>query len=418
MTSGTVYVVGAGLAGLSAAVALSARGARVCLIEGAGQAGGRCRSYFDSTLGQVIDNGNHLVLSGNHATHEYLGVIGATERLAGPSVARFSFADVKTGDRWTIAPNEGPLAWWVLMTDRRVPGSSISEYLSIAKLLMPPKGKRIDEVIACKGPLWDKLLAPFLLAALNTEPEAASAELAGAIIRETLARGGHAYRPRIATPTLGAAFIEPALEYLKNNGTEIRFGQRLRTIAFDGNRIASLDFTGETLTIAPDDRVVLAVPAWAARDLIPGVAAPTEFRAIVNAHFAVPAPDGAAAMTGVIGGTAEWVFAFPDRISVTVSGADAIVDQDRESLAQTLWRDVAAVHGLGAELPPWQIVKERRATFAATPEQAAQRAGATTRWRNLILAGDWTDTGLPATIEGAIRSGHRAAQLARAAASV
>jgi len=418
MTSGTVYVVGAGLAGLSTAVRLAGKGARTVLIEGTGQAGGRCRSYFDSTLEQVIDNGNHLVLSGNHATHAYLRAIGAADRLAGPARARFDFCDVRSGARWTIAPNEGPLPWWVLVKARRVPGSSLGEYLALAKLLAPPRGKRIDEVIACKGPLWEKLLHPFLLAALNTEPETASAALAAAVIRETLAKGGRAYRPRIASPTLGAAFIEPALDHLKRNGVDIRSGQRLRSIGFEGDRATALDFADGPLALAPADRVVLATPAWVTQDLVPGVAVPTEFRSIVNAHFAVPAPAGAAPMTGVIGGTAEWVFAFHDRISVTVSGADAIVDRDRETLAKTLWRDVAAVHGLSQNLPPWQIVKERRATFAATPEHAARRAKPQTRWTNLILAGDWTDTGLPATIEGAVRSGRRAAELALAAASV
>jgi hypothetical protein len=116
-------------------------------------------------------------------------------------------------------------------------------------------------------------------------------------------------------------------------------------------------------------------------------------------------------MTGVIGGTAEWVFAFDDRLSVTVSGANRLVDEDREALAARLWADVAAVHRLGSDLPPWQIVKERRATFAATPAQNARRPGPRTAWRNLVLAGDWTATGLPATIEGAVRSGHRAASL-------
>jgi uncharacterized protein with NAD-binding domain and iron-sulfur cluster len=70
------------------------------------------------------------------------------------------------------------------------------------------------------------------------------------------------------------------------------------------------------------------------------------------------------------------------------------------------------------ELPPWQIVKEKRATFAATVEQANKRAPARTAWANLFLAGDWTDTGLPATIEGAVRSGHKAAELALARAAV
>ncbi len=123
-------------------------------------------------------------------------------------------------------------------------------------------------------------------------------------------------------------------------------------------------------------------------------------------------------MLGVIGGLVQWIFPFSDRISITVSGADAIVDDDRESLARRFWADVAKVLHMPPDLPPWQVVKERRATFAATPEQAARRPGPVTRWRNLLLAGDWTATGLPATIEGAIRSGQKAAALALARAAV
>jgi len=117
-------------------------------------------------------------------------------------------------------------------------------------------------------------------------------------------------------------------------------------------------------------------------------------------------------MLGVIGGTAEWIFTFPDRISVTVSGADAIVDEDREVLATRIWSDVAKALGLSAPMPIWQIVKEKRATFAATPTQDGKRPAAKTGWPNLFLAGDWTQTGLPATIEGALRSGETAAALA------
>jgi squalene-associated FAD-dependent desaturase len=412
MNQGRVFVVGAGLAGLAASVALANGGAAVTLIEGAGQAGGRCRSYVDPVLHRMIDNGNHLILSGNHATRAYLSTIGAADRLTGPGEARFDFVDVESGARWTVAPNASAFAWWVLSQRRRVPDTRVTDYLAIAALLRPNRNKRIDQVIDCSGVLWKRLLRPLLLAALNTEPETASAELAGAVLRETLAKGGRAYRPRIASPTLAAAFVDPALEYLKSRGAEARFGSRLRSIGFTDNRVTSLDFADGPIAIPPEDRIVLAVPAWVAADLLPGVSAPTEFRAIVNAHFDVAAPARAPQMVGVIGGTAEWVFGFADRISVTVSGADAIVDRDREELAKLLWRDVAAVHRLPADLPPWQIVKERRATFAATPDQARRRAGATTPWQNLFLAGDWTDTGLPATIEGAVRSGNRAAELA------
>ncbi|HEX3652268.1 MAG TPA: hydroxysqualene dehydroxylase HpnE [Rhizomicrobium sp.] len=412
MSSGTVYVVGAGISGLAAGVALASRGARVVLIEGAGQAGGRCRSYVDPVLNQTIDNGNHLILSGNHATFAYLRTIGSADRLAGPERACFAFVDVRSGARWTVSPNEGTIPWWVFSDSRRVPGTSLGEYLTIAKLLGASSSRRIGEVIRCDGALWERLLRPLLLAALNTEPEAACAGLAAAVLRETLMKGGRAYRPRIASPHLGSTFIDPALDYLKKKGAEVRFGSRLRHVEVAGKRATMLEVADGSITLGDNDRVVLATPAWVTGDLLPDVVAPTEFRSIVNAHFAIARPANAPLMIGLIGGVAEWVFAFPDRVSVTVSGADAIVDRDREDLARTLWRDVAAAHGLGPELPAWQIVKERRATFAATPEQAKRRPKAETRWSNLFLAGDWTDTALPATIEGAVRSGNRAAELA------
>jgi hypothetical protein len=130
----------------------------------------------------------------------------------------------------------------------------------------------------------------------------------------------------------------------------------------------------------------------------------------VNAHFRIAPPAGQAPITGVVNGTVEWVFCFPQRISITISAADRLLDVARETLAARLWREVAAVTGLKDALPPWQIIKERRATFAALPSENARRPPCATQWNNLMLAGDWTQTGLPATIEGAIRSGNRAAE--------
>jgi len=408
----TVHVIGAGLAGLSAATALGQRGVRVALYEAAPQAGGRCRSYFDPTLGQVIDNGNHFVLTGNHATMNYLRRTGAEDRLIGPDKARTSFVDIRTGSRWTIAPNDGPLPLWLFDPARRVPGTRPADYLEIFKLLFARSDQRIDDVLSCKGALWDLLLQPFFLGALNTQPEGASASLAGALVRETFARGGRAYRTRVAHPTLGAAFVEPALTHLAEHGATVAFGQRLRRIVFDGVRVCALEFPERTVAVPERDAVILAVPPWVAQELLPGIDAPDAFSAIVNAHFKIAPPADTPSMLGVIGGTVEWIFPFTDRISTTISGANRLVDMEREALAALLWRDVAAALKLPAELPPWQIVKEKRATFAATPEQAAKRPPARTRWKNLILAGDWTATGLPATIEGAIRSGETASGLA------
>jgi len=172
-----------------------------------------------------------------------------------------------------------------------------------------------------------------------------------------------------------------------------------------------LDFGGDSIAVNTDDAVILAVPPYAAAPLVNGLEVPTEFRAIVNAHFRIDPPPDAPAILGVLGGTVEWIFAFPGRLSVTISAGDRLIDSPREELAKTIWSEVASITGLPAALPPWQIVRERRATFAATVAQDAKRPPAQTQWRNLVLAGDWTQTGLPATIEGAIRSGNRAADI-------
>jgi squalene-associated FAD-dependent desaturase len=406
------YVIGAGLAGLSAATILAARGMVVEVIEAAGQAGGRCRSYFDAAIGGVIDNGNHLVLSGNRAINDYLKRIGAQDALAGPPHAEFPFVDLASGKRWTLKPDEGALPLWVFREGRRVPGTHALDYAAYAPLIWANRSKTIGETVPAKGALWERLMHPFLVAALNTEPEGGSAALAGAVLRETLAKGGRFYRPRIAHPTLAAAFIDPALAFLDIRRARVRLSSRLKAITFDRQSVAALETADATIPVGPQDAVVLAVPPWVAKDLVPGLSVPTEFRAIVNAHFKLPAPPGAPAILGVIGGTAEWVFCFQDRISVTVSAAEAIVDRDREDLARLLWSDVVRALDMVAELPAWQIVKEKRATFAATPAQDALRPAAATGWRNLVLAGDWTQTGLPATIEGAVRSGETAAALA------
>ena len=128
---------------------------------------------------------------------------------------------------------------------------------------------------------------------------------------------------------------------------------------------------------------------------MPGLTVPDRFHAIVNGHFAVAPPPGTPMILGVLGGTVEWIFAFEDRISVTISCADELAAEAREPLAARLWADVAKALNLPPELPRWQIVKEQRATFSATPEQDARRPQAPTRWPNLVLAGDWTATGLP-----------------------
>jgi hypothetical protein len=201
------------------------------------------------------------------------------------------------------------------------------------------------------------------------------------------------------------------MRFLARHGVPVRFGRLLRALELQQDRVAGLDFGEERIALDAADGLILAVPPVVAGELVPGLAVPREYRAIVNAHFRIEAPPALAPMTGIINGLSEWLFVFPGRLAVTISAADRLLEVPREELAQTIWGEIAAVAALPKPLPPWQIVRERRATFAATPAENARRPAAETRWRNLVLAGDWIRTGLPATIEGAIRSGNRAADL-------
>ena len=386
----------------------------MALYEAAPQAGGRCRSYFDEVLGCRIDNGNHLLMSGNHAALAYLKTIGAAGSLVGPGRARFPFIDLGTGERWVLAPNRGPLPYWLLDPTRRVPGSNLADYLGGIRIARAGPDDLVADLVGGNGALYRRFWQPLAVAALNTEAEAGAACLLWPVLKETFFRGAAYCRPLVARDGLSESFVDPALAWLALRGGRLLTGSRVRAIGFAGERAASLEFDGQTVALEPDDAIVIAVPPATAAALLPGLTVPNEYRAIVNGHFRLDTMLAVedVRILGVIGGTAEWLFQRRDLASVTVSAATRLVDDEAETIACRLWADVAAALDLPRDkLPPWRIVKEKRASFAQSPAQLRRRPPALTRWHNLVLAGDWTDTGLPATIEGAIRSGATAARL-------
>jgi hydroxysqualene dehydroxylase len=379
--------------------------------EATQQTGGRCRSYFDAATNLTIDNGNHLLLSGNSHARAYARSIGTEAGLVGPARAQFPFVDLSTGRRWQLDLGDGRLPLWLFDKARRVPDTGLFDYLALMPLIWAKPDSLVGKTIPCEGTLYQRLVQPLLLAALNVDPPEGSAGLAGAIVRETLLAGGQACRPLIAREGLSAVLVEPALKLLQQKGASVRLGHELRGLAVSGGGVSELNFGDDTIALSPEDAVVMAVPPRPAASLLPGLKTPTKFRAIVDAHFRYDPPRDMPPIIGVVGGLVEWLFSFPQRLSITISNADRLVDMPREELAQALWRDICKAADISAQLPPWQIVRERRATFEATPEQNALRPGASTAHKNLFLAGDWTDTGLPATIEGSVRSGDRAADL-------
>jgi len=214
---------------------------------------------------------------------------------------------------------------------------------------------------------------------------------------------------------------------LQRLGVTIRTGCRVAGLEPAGTRVGRLMLPEGPLVLEPADSVILAVPAQSAPGVaaavLPDLSAPTEFESILNLHYRADVEGrltgdiARARFAGLVGGIAEWVFIKPGIVSVTVSAANHLSERSSDELAAIVWREIRTLlapsltgEALPDAPPAHRVVREKRATFAATPAQERLRPQSRTRIANLALAGDWTATGLPATIEGAMRSGLAAAR--------
>lgn len=416
---GRVHIIGAGLAGLAAAVRLTKDGVPVTLYEGAGQAGGRCRSFYDKHLERDIDNGNHLIMSGNKSALAYLDRIGSPKPLIWPEGADYPFVDVRSKTQWTIRINDGIIPKWIFSDETRVPNTGIIDYMKAARIAIAGEDKTVADVVDEKSPLFENFWEPLTLAVLNTTPARGSAQLLWSVIRETFLLGGAASTPLVARAGLGPAFVDPAVQFIENNGGVLRFNARLRHAWMEGGAVQSLNFADESITLEEGDQVIFAMPPTRLKQIMPDIDPPTDDASILNVHFRLAAPyknrrATDSAFIALVGSLAQWVFIREDVVSVTTSAADALGadDMPNDTVVAQIWNEVRIALGLDDEdYERVRVIREKRATPDQSPAGVRKRLKAETQYRNLFLAGDHTNTGVPATIEGSIRSGDRAAAL-------
>jgi len=400
-----VHVVGAGVAGLAAAVRVAAGGREVRLYEGAPQAGGRCRTVSPPD-GFAHDNGTHVLLTANPRALRFLGAVGARDRWVEPEPEGLPIFDARTGRLRRV----GLSPWSWLSPARRPEGLGLADLPRLIRLALPLPDRPNGAVVGDR-PNRDTLIEPLTVAVLNTPVEAASARRLGRALRR-LIRPGSA-RLLVAGRGLGPDLVEPAVAALRVQGATVSTGARLREIATDGTRAVALRFGDATVALEVGDALVLALPPAEAKRLLPGLAVPERFEPIVNAHYRASLTDRPR-FVGLVGTLSQWVLARPDHLSVTVSAAGEAADESPDALAARIWGEIApALAAAGLPAPPeppaeLRIVKEKRATVrqgvgdeARTPLRPLA---------NLALAGDWL-TPLPATIESAVVSGERAAGL-------
>lgn len=386
----TLHVIGAGLAGLACALGAADAGVEVVVHEAAKQAGGRCRSWDDAVLGARIDNGTHVVVGGNPATHAYLRRIGSAGSLSALTSIPTAY-DLASGALWRPSPATllrayASSLWRLAFDDRGTVGTRL-------------------EGSADYRYVWE----PLAVATLNTAPGQASAALFRAVLAHTVWRGIAASRMHVARDDLSATFVAPAMAALGAKGVEIRFGAPLRAPLLRDGRVAELAFDGGSIVLSRRDAVVLATPWWTTSKWLGLPELPDS--PIVNIHYRTATPPANLAdhaALGIVGGVAQWVFRRGNILAVTISAAAGLDTRDSDEIASAVWAEIARALGLGEQPDAVRVVREKRATLLHTVETEPLRPHRH-QGENLFLAGDWTATGLPCTIESAIRSGNAAA---------
>jgi squalene-associated FAD-dependent desaturase len=405
----SVAIVGAGYAGMAAAVALAARGVRVSVLESGPVPGGRARRV--SIGGREIDNGQHILVGAYTRLLGLMRTIGLEERdvlLRLPLELRT--LPLESGFRLRAPRLPAPLHLAAALAGAR--GLPLQERLSAIRFMQAMKrlGFRLDADTTVTGLLSghgqagriaDRLWNPLCVSALNTLPGEASAQVFLNVLRDSLAGPREASDLLVPRVDLSALFPEPAAHWLRARGGELRCGHTVRDLA---------------ALKAGHDAVILAVGPHQIEPLLPGWAPPFAYRPIYTAYLQYPPQVRLPfPMLAMEGGLVQWVF---DRGALTgehgllacvISAQGGHQDLDRATLGSALHRELAAALP-GLPEPSWsQVIAEKRATIASTP--GLRRIGPQTPLEGVLLAGDYTDPDYPPTLEAAVRSGLRAADL-------
>ena len=441
LRSPDVIVVGAGFAGLSAACLLAEHGARVLVADARPQLGGRATAFADRETGERVDNGQHVLFGCYRATFEFLRRIGAEENVSHQSTLEIPCYDA-AGVRSTLKcpPLPAPLhLLGAVLNWQPIPWTERLAALRLVPPLLTARRKaRLGEPIPAHHEtvhawlnrygqgrvLTEWLWQPLAVAALNQSIDHAAAAPFVRVLSEMFSTDRSAAAIVLPRKPLDETYANPARDFIRRHGGDVRTSALARVHVTE-ERMHHVD-VGGTRFECP---IVVAAVAWHSLGNLfsspPNAlseplssAARMEPMPIVTVNMWYDRTVMSEPFAGLPGRTMQWVFdkraAFGEsasHLSLVSSGASAIAGRSNQELialaADEIRRSLPG--GRHAGVVRATVVRERRATFSLAPGQP-HRPATRTKVPGLFLAGDWTDTGLPATIEGAVLSGHAAAR--------
>jgi len=430
----TVLVIGGGVAGVSAAISAARTGSRVVLVEERPYLGGRARSFVDRTTGDVIDNGQHLMMGCYTSFLAMAKELGAEHHFIKQPALRVRFVDADGSSDLLdagVLPGKLGVALGILRL-RKIP---LRDRLASLRFAVRLQMRRVHTVgLTCKQLLTNerqtplmvhRFWEPIVLATLNARLEEADASLLTTVL--SMAFFGGAEASKLYLPSHGLSVFTDALPgWLAERGGSVQLSTSADSLVWDGERVISVTLSsGQQLDV---DRVVVAIPPKPLQRLLeasPGIAyrpPNLAYSPIVSVYLWYDREWMADDFVAMLGTNIQWVFnrrsltqapeevvhAFPGHVALTVSAGDHLVDMPGEEIVALCERELRAAFTAmqGVTLVHSQVIKERQATLLATPEANALRP-CHLKIGNITFAGDWTQTGLPATLEGAARSGEQ-----------
>ncbi len=443
-----VIVIGAGVAGLRAAAAAAARGAKVLVLESKAVLGGRATAFSDPQTGERVDNGQHVLLGCYEETFAFLREVGTDHRVHVQPSLEVGFVDAAGARSRLRLPQLPPplnlvaglLDWDAIGWRDRAAVLNIRQPIQIAQagLRAESTGRRMTLIAASPGEtveqwlinngqtarLREMLWEPLALAALNQSIREAAAPPFVAVLARMFGDAPRAASLAMPLCPLDELYAEPARRFIEDRGGQVRIGSPAR-VHIAGEQVTHVEARGERLHAGA---VVAAVPWYAFPDLFSGdlaavqdlqqAATRTSASPIASVNLWLDRPVLPTSFLGLPGRTMQWVFdkrqmldTAASHLTLVSSGADQVMSFENEQLIALALRELreALPEARGAKVQRASVVRERRATFSLAPGQPV-RPGTRTQVDRLFLAGDWIETGLPATIEGAAISGRRAAE--------
>ncbi|HSW55213.1 MAG TPA: hydroxysqualene dehydroxylase HpnE [Ignavibacteriaceae bacterium] len=419
-----VIVIGGGFAGLSAAAYLAYKKYKVTLLEASPKLGGRAYSFLYKETNSVIDNGQHILMGCYFETLKFLSLIGAKENFHFQKRLEVNF--VKEGFQ-ILSLKSFPFVYPInlLIAILRFEAISFSDRIGLLKVFIKLLFLSSDKYLNMNIKEWletenqsrnvqDAFWRILAVGALNTSLEKASAKIFIDILKQIFLKGNRAATIVLPKYGLSESYCKNAEEFIVKNGGEIILSEPVEKIIISEDRVTEIHSSKKVFL--DFDFVISAIPAFALNRIIDDenkINIPDfKYSSILNIHLWLKENKIPEGFFGLINSTLHWVFNKGSHLNIVISDANELVNKSDEDLIQMVEDEMKKFFLLDSELiAGYKIIKEKRATFIPSNDIIDKRPTQETQIKNLILAGDWVNTGLPSTIESAVKSGRAAANL-------